>query len=154
MTVCETQEGTLIETTLAESLKNDAGWEIFHFGYNGPNAPYVRIGMIIDLANLRIRPSFESFIKDKILFRTKVDLEKHLRRYSHIMVKPMAFEENFGREFATPDSFPFSRWLRIGRRVNYCDFVVMDDDHSPLSVLPMHTLSMASDIYVRRSSIR
>jgi hypothetical protein len=136
---------------LVDSLKKDAEWEIYNFGYNGPNPPYVRIDAKIRFFPLRVEPFFVSFRPDKILFRSKVPLERHLRSYDWIKINPTVFEEAYGRKFATEETFPFNQWLRLGR-IEFPNLQVLSNHLELLSVLPLDALSIAAGVWLKRDA--
>ena len=138
----------LPDLNLVDSLKNDAGWEIYNFGYNGANPPYVRIGAT-GLLTLRVEPVFELFIRDKFLFRSKVSIEKHLRSYDWIKINPIVFEESFGRKFSTEETFPFNQWLRLGR-MDIVDIHVLSNCSVLLGALPLPALSISVGVWLKR----
>jgi hypothetical protein len=136
------------QITLADSLKADAGWEIFNFGYNGPNPPYVRIGLLFRPLDLNMEPCFESFIRDRVIFRSKVSMESHLRKYRDIKIDPVVFEEHFGRKYTTNETFPFGEWLHV-LKVLFGEIVLA---HPSIGIinLPSHVLSVASGIWLSK----
>ena len=132
--------------TLVDSLKKHAGWELYNFGYDGPNPPYVRIGTKIRLSPLRMEHVFESFKPDKFLFRSRIPIAKHLRFYRWIKIQPIVFEEAYGRKFATDEHFPFNQWLSLHRITFYG--LELGSVVAPLE-LPHFLLSHAAGIWLK-----
>lgn len=133
--------------TLFESLMTN-GWERFHFGYNGPFPPYLRVGLGITLDGLV--PQFQSFIRDRfVLLRTKVAMTEHLRRFREIKFTEEACEDAFGRDWAQSIDFPADRWLQL-RQFSIQERLVWDSiDHRIINV-PLELLSVAGQILLRR----
>lgn len=143
----------LKEFTLSESLVQKASWELYNFGYNGPNPPYVRIGGMIEWSpRLRLVPCFESFIVDRIYRRTKVSLFKHLQLYEKIAISPIAVEEAFGKNSLYYQKFPFDTWFRFSR-VSFGELELKDDDHTVHAILAMHVLCTAVGVHLRGDRI-
>lgn len=138
-----------MEVTLAESLKINANWEIAHFGYNGPYAPYVRIGLGHKLGKPWIFPAFESWIKDGIIRRTKIDAYLHLKNYNNLLIGPEAFEEAQGRESADLNQFAINRWMTIEDRRMEC-VVLRDCLDSYIVEMPWNVLAVASKVVLRK----
>lgn len=124
------------------------GWERFHFGYNGPFPPYLRVGLGITLDGLV--PQFQSFIRDRfVLLRTKVAMTEHLRRFREIKFTEEACEDAFGRDWAQSIDFPADRWLQL-RQFSVQERLVWDSiDHRIINV-PLELLSVAGQILLRR----
>jgi hypothetical protein len=135
------------EISLAESLRQQAGWEIVNFGYNGPNPPYVRIGLTLSFRPLRLRPCFESWLKDKVVVRSKVLIEDHLRPYGFISFSAKAVEDAFGR--ASAGTFPIDRWFKIVK-VGMHDLTVGDLITDETAEIPMLALGAAGDVRLKR----
>lgn len=133
--------------TLAESLMAEAGWSPANFGGAGPNPPYLRIGGKLWVTLSEYEPCFSSFHRDRMLFRSKVGIAEHLRKYDAIMVDPLAFEECFGPGAGTEATFPFGAWLTI-RDVAFDGIELWAKRHGRV-VLPLAPLAVASAVWLR-----
>ena len=124
------------------------GWEKYNFGYAGPYPPYLRVGMIITLDGPKL--AFTSFIRDRILLRTKVSVEHHLRNFQFIRILPEACEDVFGRAWADETGFPVNTWLRLRhiaqRKQPFSDFSAWHNDQQQLIHLPPHLLAVCNKI--------
>lgn len=132
--------------TLFESLLAN-GWERFHFGYNGPFPPYLRVGMGITLDGLV--PQFQSFIRDRFFVaRTTVAMTAHLRRFREIQFTEEACEDAFGRDWARSIGFPAGRWLQL-RQFSVQERLVWDPIEHRLVNIPLELLPMAGQVLLR-----
>lgn len=133
-------------TTLFESLLAK-GWERFHFGYNGPFPPYLRVGIGITLDGLV--PQFQSFIRDRFLVaRTRVAMAEHLRGFREIKFSEAACEDAFGRDWARSTGFPAGRWLQL-RQFTVSKRLVWDPVDHRLVNVPLELLPMAGQVFLR-----
>lgn len=132
--------------TLFESLLAN-GWERFHFGYNSPFPPYLRVAVGINLDGLVLQ--FQSFIRDRFpLPRTRITMTEHFRSFREIKFTEEACEDAFGRDWARSTGFPAGRWLQL-RKFSVKERLVWDPiDHRPVNV-PLELLPMAGQIILR-----
>lgn len=137
--------------TLADSLITDAGWSAANFGATGANPPYLRIGGKLWVTLSDYEPCFSSFHRDRLLFRSKVGIADHLRRFDALMVDPLAFEECYGASAGTEATFPFGAWLAI-RAVAFEGIELWGRRHGRV-VLPLEPLAVASAIWLRAGTL-
>lgn len=135
--------------TLAESLMSEEGWSPLNFDETGPNPPYLRIGGKLSMTLTEYEPCFSSYSRNRILFRSKVSMAEHLRKYDQMMIDPLAFEECFGPGEGTDATFPFGAWLTI-RKVGFSGIELWDKGRGDV-VLPLEALSIASAIWLRHA---
>ncbi|WP_027173944.1 hypothetical protein [Methylobacterium sp. 10] len=135
--------------TLAESLMNEEGWSPLNFSEAGPNPPYLRIGGKLRMTLTEYEPCFSSHIRDRILFRSKVSIAEHLRKYDQMMIDPLAFEECFGPGQGTDATFPFGAWLTI-RKIGFSGIELWDKGRGDVE-MPLEALSVASAIWLRHA---
>ncbi len=97
----------VVDVALAESLMALHDWPSEWFLYNGPNAPYVRIGyhFLFQRSVFSPLPWLERWHHD-------VPINQHLSLFDGIMISGHAYAEIAGCHWL-PDDFPFDRWLRF-----------------------------------------
>lgn len=138
------------EVTLAESLRRDAGWEIVNFGYNGPNSPYVRLGVKLSISPVRLRSCFDSWHKDKLFGRSKVLIEDHLRQYQYISLSANAIEDAFGRAAVRSANLAVGTWFKIVK-VGLHELTIGDVVTHETAEIPMRALCAAEHVHLRRT---
>ncbi|OYU17449.1 MAG: hypothetical protein CFE34_15655 [Rhodobacteraceae bacterium PARR1] len=127
------------------------GWEKYNFGYAGPYPPYLTVGMMITLDGPKL--AFTSFIRDRILLRTKVSVEHHLRNFQFIRILPEACEDVFGRAWAHETGFPVNTWLRLRpvtfQKHMFTQFFVWRSDPGEIIQVPIDLFSICKKIELK-----